>query len=154
MILLLTLCCFSCKNHESATREKPEELKSGSLPDKANNVVADSATGNKENPPVVTKDTTLFTLVIMFYSIGEGVENEYIKALEDSISSFSAEISKPIDYEKNSWGREGETDICMQLFELSAVEKSKFIAETKSLLKKAKWVNIYENYPYRHRSRR
>lgn len=152
--ILLTLTILSCKNNTPANQTKqadkqPETVKTD------NNIVADTlqkqVDETKDKPVPQKADSGLYRIVVMFYSIGEGVESEFVNAFEDSISAFSARIGKNIDYERTSWGREGETDFCMQLFELSEVEKSQFIAQTKSQLKKAKWVNIYENYPCKHR---
>ncbi len=87
-----------------------------------------------------------YRLVVLFFSIGEGAEYPLITAFEDSIGSYSQKIGKNIDYQKKIWGREGETDFCMSLSELTRSEQDEFIDRTKTQLKKARWVNIFENY--------
>ena len=90
----------------------------------------------------------------MFYSIGEGIDFNMSNAFEDSIGSYSLKIGKPIDYKKTPWGREGEIDFCLKLNELTPSEQKVFISEIRNQLKKAKWVNIFENYPCPDRGRR
>ena len=143
------LAFFSCKNNSPSVSNKEVEKKDSSKVE----LNTPQKVEKSNSSPEIKADSTKYTLVIMFYSIGEGIENEYVRALEDSISSFSAQIKKNIDYQKTSWGREGETDFCMQLFELTDVEKAQFISQMKMQLKKAKWVNIFENYPCMHRKR-
>ncbi len=152
--IFLTLTILSCKNNTPSNQTKqadkqPETTKTG------NPIVEDKTSRQpletKGDPVQQKKDSGNYRMVVMFYSIGEGVENEFVTAFEDSISAYSAKIGKNIDYERTPWGREGETDFCMQLFELSEVEKTQFISQTKRQLKKAKWVNINENYPCKHR---
>jgi hypothetical protein len=147
--LLIMVVFISCKNNSPAAANREEEIKE---PSKAiSDTLKDEGTAKRDT--VVKPDSSKYTLVIMFYSIGEGIDFEAVKTYEDSISAFSARIGKNIDYQINPWGREGETDFCMQLIELTDVEKAQFIAQTKMQLKKAKLVNIYENYPCKHRKR-
>lgn len=90
-------------------------------------------------------------LVISFYSIGMGSDNKSILAFEDFIGVYAGEVKKTIDYEKAAWGREGETDFCLKLIELTQAEQDQFIARSREKLRDAKWVNLYENSPCRHR---
>jgi hypothetical protein len=116
---------------------------------KNNSPSASAGDNAKKADSAVTqfKDTTeKYRLVVMFYSIGEGTEYQFIKAFEDSIGSFSHKSGKKINYSKKAWGREGETDFCLKLNELAEAEKEDFIQMTRDLFKKAKWVNVYENY--------
>lgn len=141
LILSLVIAFFSCKNNAKVSNSSPDENSRESTLDSMKTSVKNEA------------DSANYRLVIMFYSIGEGIENEYITAFEDSISGFSSRIGKNINFEKMSWGREGETDYCFQLRELTDSEKMDFIDQTRLLFKKAKWVNIYENYPCMRRNR-
>ena len=148
--LLFIIILFSCKNNSPAASNKEVEKKD-SL-----NAMSNTPQKKEENSKPVSEikpDSSIYTMVIMFYSIGEGIDYESLKSYEDSITAFSSRIKKNIEYQKTPWGREGETDFCMQLFELSDVEKAQFIAQTKMQLKRAKWVNIFENYPCKHRKK-
>jgi len=115
----------------------------------------------KENPsedslaaaPILKKDSGSYRLVIMFYSIGSGIETPLMKAFEDSIAVYSERVKKNIDYKKTPWGREGETDFCLMLNELTPAEQVDFVSSTREQLKNAKWVNILENSPCRNRRR-
>ena len=133
--VVFALILITCKNNNPSFASTHEEKRT------------DSILQNKN-------DTNSCRLVIMFYSIGEGIDFPISNAFEDSIGSYSLKIGKTIDYKKTHWGREGETDFCLKLNELTQPEQLDFISKTKSQLKKAKWVNIYENYPCPSRSRR
>ncbi len=90
-------------------------------------------------------------LVVAFYSEASGVDDKAIIRFEDSIGEYSGSLGINIDYEKTHWGREGETDFCLELSELNAQQQADFVAKTRELLKTAEHVNIYENEPCRHR---
>ena len=133
--IVIGLLIISCKNSSPSSAEKLHEER------------IDSMSENKI-------DTSNCRLVILFYSIGTGAEFPISNAFEDSIGSYSLKIGKTIDYKKTSWGREGETDFCLKLNELTSAEQLEFISMTRSQLKIAKWVNIFENYPCPVRIRR
>jgi hypothetical protein len=147
--IFLIIALFSCKNNSPSTSTRETEKKDSLMALSNTPEKAENSKPMKEIKP----DSSLYTMVIMFYSIGEGIDFESLRAYEDSISAFSSRIGKNIEYQKTPWGREGETDLCMQLFELSDVEKAQFISQTKMQLKKSKWVNIFENYPCKHKKR-
>ena len=133
--MVISLLIISCKNNSPTSSEKPHEER------------IDSISENKT-------DTSNCRLVILFYSIGNGTEFSISNAFEDSIGSYSLKIGKTIDYKKTAWGREGETDFCLKLNELTPAERLEFISMARSQLKIAKWVNIFENYPCPVRMRR
>jgi len=130
--LLFALSLITCKNNKEASASKSEskeEKKTETSATPAGDVIAEK-----------------YRLVVLFFSIGEGAEYPLIIAFEDSIGSYAQKIGKTIDYMKKGWGREGETDFCLSLKELTKSEQDEFIDMTKTQLKKAKWVNIFENY--------
>jgi hypothetical protein len=148
ILFLMTLVVFfSCKNNNPSA-QKPEESKGVSTTENKN---VENTTAVQDS--VEPADTNVYRLVIMFYSIGNGVETPLINAYEDSIGAYSTEIGKSIDYKRTAWGREGETDIIFRLNELNLAQQQDFIDRTRSILGKGKWVNVYENYPYRKRGR-
>jgi hypothetical protein len=93
-------------------------------------------------------------LVISFYSVASGVDYPYVLKFEDSIGEYAGELGINIDYEKTHWGREGETDFCMELTELTSEQQADFVNRTRKLLESAEHVKIYENEPCRHRRSR
>lgn len=96
------------------------------------------------------KNDSTVRLVIEFYSIGSGTDYNAMIGYEDSIGAYCGRIKKNIDYLKKPWGREGETEFCLRLNELTASEQKDFIEFTRKMLKTAKWVNIHENSLCRH----
>lgn len=143
--LIVALIMISCKNNNPSSTVKKNEKVADSITE--NIKVEDSLIGNKI-------DTNNCRFVISFYSIGQGSEYLISNAFEDSIGSYSLKFGKNIDYKKTAWGREGEIDFCLKLNELSPEEQKEFISMTRSQLKIAKWVNIFENYPCPPRMRR
>jgi hypothetical protein len=164
LVIISFLFFASCKNNRPANSTvskdsssnsavpAPVTAQSGSSADsleKSNNPTP--STGNsgsiKKNGEV--KPETM-RLVIEFYSIASGIDNNALMAYEDSLGAYSGRLGKNIDYLKKNYGREGETEICLRLTELNTAEQKDFIAFTRKMLKNAKWVNINENALCRH----
>jgi hypothetical protein len=139
LTVIISLLLITCRNNK-------ETVKSTSVQ------TSTPQSGSEEKLPVVNETPApatkpeKFGLVVIFYSIGEGAEFQYISAFEDSIKNYSGKINKNIDYQRKAWGREGETDFCVPLIELTKQEKEEFISKIKATLKSAKWVNIFENH--------
>ena len=89
--------------------------------------------------PVGTEDN--YRLVVSFYSEGQGTDlktkDEFVKLINGN--------AKKISYEPTSWGREGETDYCLKISELSSAEQTDFVRKAKELLGKSKLVHVDEN---------
>lgn len=93
-------------------------------------------------------------LVVTFFSIASGTDYKATVRFEDFIGEYAGEIGKTVDYEKTHWGREGETDFCLELTELDTEQQADFVRRTRKLLETAEHVNIYENSPCKHRRKR
>jgi len=160
LLLLPLVILFSCKNNKPAANEQAktetvskdeqkqkEKEMEGAIRD-STDIAKEKAKIEKENGGNTSSDS-LFRLVILFASPGSGAEyllmNEYI----DSIGVYGENHGTSVGYKRIPWGREGETDIVMQLKELSPAQQADFIVMTRRVLSKGKFVNIYENYPYR-----
>ena len=63
-------------------------------------------------------------------------------------------LGKKVDYEKTHWGREGETDFCLELTELTQEQQADFVSRTRKLMETAEHLSIYENEPCKHRRKR
>ncbi|MEX0811032.1 MAG: hypothetical protein WD048_02370 [Chitinophagales bacterium] len=88
-----------------------------------------------------------YGLVVSFYSPGNGIDHKTKNKFVEFISNYKVKI----DYEKASWGKEGEIDFCILLTDLTKQEKVDFIQESKDLLAKSSKVRVYENAPCRHK---
>ncbi len=161
-ILILSIAStffFACKSNKETTatadttssaQTKPNEVKTESSPTTTETVAIPTETKTK----VDSAKQDLYRFTIVFYSIGSGTENKYMIAFEDFVGVFSGKVGKNIDYEKTGWGREGETDYCLRLNELTPKEQEDFITQTNEVLKGAKWVHVYENQPCMHKPKR
>lgn len=156
-VLLFWIGCKSNNTSTSTVKEDKVSETTGST-----TTVSETTGSTTSNPLQVKnpdsmitdkKDTNIYRLVVLFHSIGEGVEGKLIKALDQKIRDYSTQTGKEIAYKKSHWGREGETDFVFRLKELNDKEQAEFVNEVKSTLKEGKWVNIYENYAYRYRGK-
>lgn len=93
-------------------------------------------------------------LVLTFFSIASGVDFKSLTRFEEFIGEYAAEIGINIDYEKTHWGREGETDFCLELGELDPKQQADFVSRTRKLMETAEHLSIYENAPCKHRRKR
>jgi len=133
---ILLFAFFSCKqSKEAATSDISEP------------VVAE-LTQKTDSFPATSR------LVLTFFSPASGVDIKSVNRFEEFIGEYAGEIGINIDYEKTHWGREGETDFCLELSELDAKQQADFVSKTKILMEKAEHLNIYENSPCKHRRKR
>ena len=95
--VLLIIALFSCKNNSPSASNKEVEKKDSLIAMSNTPEKAENSYPVKEIKP----DSSLYTMVIMFYSIGEGIDFESLRAYEDSITAFSSRIRKNIEYQKS-----------------------------------------------------
>ncbi len=154
IVAISLISIFACKSNKenAASKKTVESTSSVQVPTSTfpQTEGMSSVPVTKEN----TKQEELYRLSVVFYSIGSGTENNYMRAFEDYIGTYAGNVGKNIDYLKTPWGREGETDYCLLLNELSGDEQGNFIAGAKAVLDSAKWVHIYENQPCAHKPKR
>lgn len=150
-LFIFLVSIASCKNHKDATKSAEATSQS------ENDAKAQSAPQGVVDSAAVLPDSLKadnYRLIVVFFSIGMGTDGPNLLKFEESIGEYSKEIGKNFDYERTNWGREGETDFCLRLNELSSSQQAEFVARTRELLKTAKWVNIYENKPCQHKRKR
>ena len=82
---------------------------------------------------------------VSFFSIGEGIDFDALKEYKSFIDSYKTASGKSLTYETINWGREGETDFCFDMTNISDNESKKFLNETREKLKDNKLVNIELN---------
>ena len=92
-------------------------------------------------PVAQTAPDDSYRLVVSFYSEGGGADMK----TKDEFEKFLNGNAKKIAFEPTRWGREGETDYCLKLSELNAVEQADFVKKAKELLAKTKLVHVDEN---------
>lgn len=144
---------FGCKNNQSSSinKESVSIETPADIPSRAQ-----AGSEEKKDTIISTKtdikpqDPTTVRLVVDFYSDGSGSDYKSIIGYEDSLGAYSARLKKTIDYQKKPWGREGETEFCLNLKELNPAQQNDFILFTRKVLKSAKFVNIFENHPCKH----
>ena len=148
ILLALSFAIFSCKNQPSATNKESDKQSEVRAYDTA------SSLPKQGDSDAITANGNSSRLVVFFYSIGSGAETQLIKGFEDSVSVWSSRFGKKVSYQKTPWGREGETDFCMELSELGPDQQVQFVGWTRDYLKKGQWVRIFENHACPPRSKR
>jgi hypothetical protein len=88
--------------------------------------------------------TALTDISFSFYSKGKGTDKTARKAFEEYLTSFEGSNMVKLAYDKISWGREGEYDLCFKLTELSPDMATEFVSGARQTLD-GKQVRIKEN---------
>jgi hypothetical protein len=152
-ILFLTNC-KSSKNKEvaeknTATSEQKVNANSTEKPNTVKTEVAIEPTPAKEEEaptaPKIQIDSTIYSLVVSFYSIGSGIDFNVAKEYNQMLNSYTTAEGLLLDFDKVSWGREGETDFCIRLNGFSKKEKEIFLEKSQGILKKTERVHTKEN---------
>lgn len=90
-------------------------------------------------------DPMNYRLTVSFYSKGEGTDYK----TREEFDKFLEEFSPSVAVEKKRWGREGESDYCFKLSELTKAQQDDFVGKAKAILSKSQLVHIKENVPCR-----
>jgi len=152
-ILFLTNC-KSSKNKEvseknTVSTEQNRDASSIEKPNEANTKVTVKPAPKKEEQtyiaPKIQIDSTIYSLVVSFYSIGSGIDFNVAKEYNQMLSSYTTSDGLLLDFDKVSWGREGETDFCIRLNSFSKKEKEIFLEKSEGILKKTERVHTKGN---------
>jgi hypothetical protein len=105
----------------------------------------DEHTGESHPPAQTALPDSIYRFTVSFISIGSGIDHKAREEFMGFIKQFGEQNSVTIRTEKSSWGREGESDYCMKLEELTSEQQEQFITATKDILKNSKRVRYREN---------
>jgi hypothetical protein len=97
--------------------------------------------------PVQTDTSNLYRVTVSFISKGEGIDRQSVLKFEEWVKSYP---KSPV-YLKTRWGREGETNYCLKLAELSTREQVIFVRDLRTLLTDKELVLIDEYAPCKGR---
>lgn len=106
-----------------------------------------SSSTNTETSTSSSEQT--YRMIVSFTSKGAGTSAEKREAFLKYVESHP---KKPA-YKEVLWGREGETDYCLTLSELSKKEQLTFVEEVKKAMAGSDQVIITENAVSQHRGR-
>jgi hypothetical protein len=113
---------------------------------------SDSATTTFSSQPTDSDNASSgqsYRMIVSFTSKGAGTSAEKREAFLKYVDSHP---KKPA-YKTVLWGREGETDYCLTLNELSKKEQAGFVEEVKKAMAGSDQVIISENAVSQHRGR-
>ncbi len=128
--LLLLALMIPFNGHAQGKRKKEKMDKPESV-----------TTVSNKNASSTPDNKTVYRLIISFISIGSGTD----QVAREKIDAYIAGHGKKPFVDKVQWGREGETDYCLSLKELSTEEQKTFITEIKKLILKPDLVQVKEN---------
>ncbi len=127
---------FSCKSSQKTNEVKNQEQKKGSV---------------SQSSTVIVSDSNNYRFTVSFYSKGGGTDYKMKEKYLNFIKEFQQKKSLVLIYEITTWGKEGETDYCFKLLELTSPEQDQFVKGSKELLKESGLVIIEENTTCRHK---
>ena len=104
---------------------------------------ADNVSDEKQSNTQTKKE--IENIVVSFISIGEGIDFEVAESYKQFIDTWKSASGKSVTYETVNWGREGETDYCIDMTNISDNESKKFLSETQQRLKNNNLVKIDTN---------
>lgn len=108
------------------------------------------ASASTETSATMTEpQTEKYRLIISFISKGTGTDGEKRLAILDYIEKHPKKPANKSIY----WGREGETDYCLSLTELSKSEQTTFVNEVKKIAGTSDRIFISENTECLHKGR-
>lgn len=131
-VISLSVVSVACKSNKSASSSGASSAASAQSP---------------ENAAASSEQT--YRIIVSFTSKGAGTSAEKREAFLKYVESHP---KKPA-YKEVLWGREGETDYCLMLSELSKKEQLNFVEEVRKAMAGSDQVIITENAVSQHRGR-
>ncbi len=142
-LLIVVVSLYACKTSKS---------------NKKNETISAKSTESLVTDSVVIKDTVakkdqgpMYDLIVSFISIGSGIDGKSVKILDNFIIAFQQDKNVIITYKRIAWGREGETEYCFSLANLSKEMKEKFTVNVKSYFLDNQLIALYENEYFTHK---
>lgn len=92
-----------------------------------------AASGTAAAPVTQRRAPLLYALVVSFNSLGEGVSQPHYSSFRTQLGELEAEWG-PIERHIVNWGREGEFDVCLPLWEVPQPQRQHFIQDVRDNL--------------------
>lgn len=92
-----------------------------------------------------------YRLIVSFISKGSGLDPKAKQAFSQYLTDYEAKTKIKVAFDKFAWGKEGETDYCFKLIELSIDQQSAFVSDLKTKLSGSDRVLYEENAECRHK---
>lgn len=152
-LLFTTIVCasFACKSHKNGVKESSSSTSSTQTEEttqnsSTSNTSATSQAATTTNTTKATGDSIpVCRLTVSFISIGAGTDPDGQPTLNKYIQQFMDASGKKIVYDVTPWGREGESDACFSLDNLTPEEQSRFINGMREAFKGRELVRVEEN---------
>ena len=156
VMTVLILGLFSCKCHKDAATGSSSSSQSSpaNSADQPMNSTTNTTNTTTTTQTTVSSNTNktqgdtvpaVYRVVVSFISIGEGTDANARPMLDKYVQQFMDGTSKRIVNDAHAWGREGESDICFTLDNLTPEEQVRFVNGLKEVFKGRELVHIIEN---------
>jgi hypothetical protein len=150
IVLAITFPLTSC-NQKSKTDDKDIVLKENendSLKKENELLNNEKEQDTNQKSEVIATDTPIvktYRVIASFISKGEGPDAKTLASFESYLSTFEKKIDAIIDYDRYTWGKEGEADYCFYCKEMKDSEQKDFVTGLANLTKGAPLVILKEN---------
>jgi len=161
LIIVLSIIVVSCgSSKNSATAEQPpppspaseSNAPATSTGTTSTNSTQPASTQNSESGQQAQKQSAVkYRLIITFISIGEGIDAKAREMMDANISKYESKSGKKIAFEAVPWGREGETDFCFLLNELSPEDQAALARDMRASFQQHPLVQIVEYQESTHK---
>lgn len=148
-VLIISVSLFSCKSNKNRAGMENLNKTDADNQYKTEVIVVDSVPEIRLNPVAV--DSLRYSLVVSFYSIGEGIDFIVYQEFELLIRQFEEDQKEKFIFQRYPWGREGEIDFCIRLEKMSEEKQKSFIAEAGKITSRTKLVHVNHNAECRHK---
>ncbi len=153
--LVIILFAGSCKpaKDSSTTETTPTPVHATKpAPGDPNTLSGTTQTQNEDVAASSSKQSeNSYRFIVSFISIGEGTDRTAKPILDGIVAEWEKKTGKTIAVEPIAWGREGETDFCYQLKELTSKEQESFVNQVRTAFKDHSLIQITENQPCMHK---
>lgn len=165
VLLISTVVCgsFACKCHKDAPKETSSSTSSTQTTGTTTQNTSTSNSGTTNSQTTATTPSSnkaqgdtvpaVYRLAVSFISFGAGTDPDARPMLDNYVQQFMDATSKRIVYDAIPWGREGETDVCFTLDNLTPEEQTRFINGVRETFKGRELVRVEENKKNNYRRR-
>jgi hypothetical protein len=135
-VLFAGVSCKSSKNTANAS---------------TGNASSNAQTTNEQKTNKVTLAADEYRFIVSFISFGGGPDFKTVEAFKKYIEEYNEKHKKKAVVETFPWGREGESDYCFKLADLSETEQENFINGAGTILAKSDRVRASQNSKCTHK---
>lgn len=145
IISLIVITMMSCKSSKPGTNHNTSAPAEDIAAQSYQNLTAGESETIEGAEALDKMKATVWTLIVEFFSIGEGTDMEAKKRFDLYLSHWHEAGNPKVNFVTVPWGREGEVDFCFTLAGMSADLQQQFISGLREQMSSSKLVRLTEN---------